>query len=173
MENQQIKTGSFALKYGALLGGIGITFGIMLVVMELHYEQSWAVTAVNIAIMIAAIIIGIYQFKKANGDYLSLSQALKVGIGVALVAAILNIIYMLILTNVIEPDFWDKSLEIGKSVMLEKNPNMIMEQANNAIEMQKKFMWITYPMILIFNIFVGFVISLIAGLAMKKEKSEF
>ena len=173
MENQQIKTGSFALKYGALLGGIGITFGIMLVVMELHYEQSWAVTAVNIAIMIAAIIIGIYQFKKANGDYLSLSQALKVGIGVALVAAILNIIYMLILTNVIEPDFWDKSLEIGKSVMLEKNPNMTMEQANNAIEMQKKFMWITYPMILIFNIFVGFVISLIAGLAMKKEKSEF
>ena len=173
MENQQIKTGSFALKYGALLGGIGITFGIMLVVMELHYEQSWAVTAVNIAIMIAAIIIGIYQFKKANGDYLSLSQALKVGIGVALVAAILNIIYMLILTNIIEPDFWDKSLEIGKSVMLEKNPNMTMEQANNAIEMQKKFMWITYPMILIFNIFVGFVISLIAGLAMKKEKSEF
>ena len=173
MEDKQIKTSKFALNYGAILGGINIAFGIMLVVMEMQYERSWVVTAINIAAMIAVIIFGILEFKKANNGLLSLVQALKVGIGIALISAVLGIAYTFILTTFIEPDFWDNSLEMGKAVMMEKNPNMTLEQANQAIEMQRKFLWITYPFILLFNIFAGFIISLIAGLTMKKEESKF
>ncbi|UOB17341.1 DUF4199 domain-containing protein [Abyssalbus ytuae] len=173
MENIEPKTGKFALNYGLLLGGITIVFSLMLFMMDMHYERSTATTIVNIAVMIAVICLAIYQFKKSNEGYLSLAQALKVGIGVALVAAVIGIIYMLIFTSLIEPEFWDKSFEMAKAVMAEQNPELTSDQINNAIEMQKKFLWLTYPFILLFNLFAGFVVSLIAGLAMKKSKSEY
>ena len=173
MEDQSPKTGKFALNYGVLLAGITIAFSLMLYFMDMHYDRSFVTTAISIAAMIIIICIGIYQFKKSNAGYLSLSEALKVGIGVALVSAIIGILYMILFSNVIEPGFVDKSFEISKGIMAEENPNMTSEQINSAIETQKKFYWVTYPFILLFNIFIGFVVSLIAGFAMKKSESEY
>lgn len=42
---------------------------------------------------------------------------------------------------------------------------------DQSIEMQKKFAWISYPVILIFNLILGFVTCLIGGLIMKKENT--
>ncbi len=173
MESQPPKTAKYALNYGLILGGLGIVFSLMLYFMDMHYQQGWANTVVAIAIMIFVLILAIIQFKKANGGFLSLAQALKVGIGAALVGGIISVLYTLIFTNVIEPDFWDKSLEMSKPIMAERNPKLTPEQIDNALETQRKFMWVTYPFILIFNLFIGFVISLISGLALKKAESEY
>lgn len=169
---EPVKTKSFALKYGLFLGLISVAFGIMLFTMDLHYQSSLPNTIVSIVIIIIMICIAIYQFKKENGTYLTLGEALKIGMGVALIAGIISAIYTAIMLNVLDPDFMDKSFEFRKASIMEQNPNITEEQLEQNRELQKNFAWLTYPFILIFNLFIGFVVSLIAGLIMKKSKND-
>lgn len=173
MEHTQPKTGKFALNYGLLLGGASIVFSLMLYSMDMHYERGFAVQAVGIVIAIAAIVLCIYQFKKANQGFLTISEALKLGAGVALIGGILSLLYFFVLSNFLEPDFMDNMFEIGKQQAMESNPELTEEQIDQGIEMQKKFAWISYPVILIINVVIGLVIGLITGLIMKKAKPAY
>ncbi|MFS4492167.1 DUF4199 domain-containing protein [Maribacter sp. 2308TA10-17] len=172
MEENQPKIGKFSWTYGLLLGGVSVIFSLMLYSMDLHYEQGWDIRSIGIALTIAAIVFGMIQFKKANGGYLTIVQGLKLGAGIALISGILGLIWYALLSNVIEPDFFDKSMEIAKVKVLEENPKMTDEQWNQGVEMQKKFAWMAYPIILIINIITGLVIGLIASLFLKKQNPQ-
>ncbi len=173
MEENQSKIGKFSLNFGLITGFIGIVFALILFSMDLHYESGFAIQGVQIAILAAGIILGISQFKKANVGFLSLGQALKLGAGIALVAGILGLLYFFVFSNFIEPDFMDKMYEIGKQQAMEDSPKLTSEQIDQGIEMQKKFAWVTYPVILIFNIIIGLIVGLIGGLIMKKAKPAY
>lgn len=173
MEKQQPKTGKFALNYGLLLGAIFVAFGIMLYTQKMHYEMSTAVIVVSILFMAAAIFLGVNAFKKANGSFLTISEALKVAVGIALVGTVLSLAYQYILTHFIEPDFMDKAMEIAKPKAFEQNPNLTEEQWEQGVEMQKSFAWIQYPVGLILNSIIGLIIGLIVGLILKKPKPSY
>ncbi|MGB5271086.1 MAG: DUF4199 domain-containing protein, partial [Eudoraea sp.] len=91
MEENQPKTGKFSLNYGLILGAIGVIFGIMLYSMDAHYSQDPSNTVISILIMVGVIIWGIINFRKANEGFLTLSEALKLGAGIALVAGIITV----------------------------------------------------------------------------------
>ncbi|MFC4097103.1 DUF4199 domain-containing protein [Euzebyella saccharophila] len=173
MEENLPKPAKFSLNYGLITGGIGIIFGIMLYTMDMHYERGMAVQGTQIAILAAGVILAIVQFKKANLTFLTLSEALKIGAGVALISGILGIIYFFVFSNYVEPDFMDNMYEIGKQQALADNPKLTPEQIDQGIEMQKKFAWISYPIIIIFNVIIGLVIGLITGLILKKQKPAY
>lgn len=173
MEENQPKTGKFALNYGLLTGLVGVVFGVMLFVMEMHYEQSAAIQITQTLILAAGIIFAIIQFKKAGGGFLNLSNALKVGAGVALIAAIVGLLYFFILSNVIEPGYLDKVYEIGKIKAMTDNPSLTEEQVDQGIEMQKGFAWIMYPVGIVINVLIGLFFSLITGLILKKEEAAY
>ena len=173
MEENQPKTGKFAFNYGLLLGVVSVIFGVMLYSMDLHYDQGWGIRSVSLILALVAIFFGISQFKKANEGYLTLSQALKIGAGIALIAGIISLIYFFLLSNVIEPGYMDKMYEIGKAQAMVDNPKLTEEQIDQGIEMQKGFAWLTYPIILIMNIIIGLVMGLIAGLIFKKQKPSY
>lgn len=173
MENTQPTTGQFALRYGILLGAISIVFSLMLHFMDMQYDQGMGKNIASLVMLFGIIIFAILQFKKANESYISVSDALKIGIGTALIGAIITILYLLLYVNVIDPSFHEQIAELSRAGMKEQNPEMTKEQVDTAIEMQQKFFWVTYPFILIFNLFVGFVISLITGLVVKKARNEF
>ncbi|MGF1558747.1 MAG: DUF4199 domain-containing protein [Flavobacteriaceae bacterium] len=173
MEENQPKTGKLALMFGLLTGGVGIIFAIMLFTMEMQYERGVAVQGVQIAILAAGIILAVAQFKKTNSGYLNISQALKVGAGVALIAGIAGLLWFFVFSNFIEPDFMDKSMELAKVKTFEDNPKMTEEQWTQGVEMQKKFAWITYPVILIFIIIIGLIVGLVSGLVMKKQNPAY
>jgi len=173
MEEQQVKTGKFALNYGLLLGAIFVVFGVMLYTQKMHYEMSTSVIVISIVLMAAAIFLAVNAFKKANGGYLTISEALKVAVGVALVGTILSLAYQFILTNFVEPDFMDKAIELAKPKAMAQNPNMTEEQWEQGVEMQKSFAWIQYPVGLIMNSVVGLILGLITGLILKKSKADY
>ncbi|WP_437369146.1 DUF4199 domain-containing protein [Maribacter litoralis] len=173
MEENQPKTGKFALKYGLLTGVIGVIFGIMLFAMDMHYEQGAATQITQTLILAAGIIFAIVQFKKAGGGFLTISESLKVGAGVALIAAIVGLLYFYILSNVIEPGYLDKVYEIGKIKTMADNPSLTEEQVDQGIEMQKGFAWIMYPVGLVINVLIGLFFSLITGLILKKEEAAY
>ena len=122
--------------------------------------------------MVAVIILGIFNFRKANGGYLMLGQALKLGAGIALVSGIIAVIYTMVMANIIDTEFATKVAEIQKAgdqaagIMSEQQ---IQQRYDGTIN----YFWISYPFILIFNIIFGLIIGLIGGLIMKKQKPAY
>ncbi|MUH37791.1 DUF4199 domain-containing protein [Zobellia amurskyensis] len=173
MENSQADTGKFSLNYGLIVGAVGIAFGFMLYTMDMHYERGLAVQGTQTLILVVGIVLGIFQFKKANFNFLTISEALKVGAGVALIAGILGILYFYVFSNYVEPEYMDNMYEIGKQQALESNPKLTEEQIDQGIEMQKSFAWMSYPLILIINIVIGLIVGLITGLVLKKDKPAY
>lgn len=174
MDNTSLKTAPYALRYGLIYGSTLVIFAIMLYTMDMHYQNSTLSTVVNIVIGVGGILWGMLAYKKDNGGFISLSQSLKVGVAVALVGSLVGIIYGVVLTEFIDPTTMDKALEFQKQQMLSQNPEMSVEQANQFVDMQKKF---SSPLIrsafgLLFGIFFGFIIALISGLVIKKNRAE-
>jgi hypothetical protein len=174
MEVKNIGIKDYALKFGSLNGGLVVVFAIMLYFLDMHYQGGTAVTLVNVVISIGTLMWGLIEYRKDNGGFISLTQALKVGMSIALIGSIIGIIYGIILSEVIDPDVMNKAFEFQKQQMLQSNPEMSVEQVDGMIEMQKKF---SSPAIrsafgLIFGLFFGFVVSLIGGLIVKRSRPE-
>ncbi len=145
----------------------------MLYFLDMHYQNDQTVGIINIVITVVIIMAGIIQFKKANEGFLSLTEALKIGL-IAVISAVLSIIYYFILTGILDPETLDKSLEFQKQKMLSSDPEMSVESANKFVDMQRKF---SSPLIIsafaiVGSLFIGFVISLIGGLIVKKSRPE-
>ena len=173
MEEQQPKTGKFALNYGLILGLISVVFGVMLYTQKMHYERNTGIIVISIVIMAAIIFVGVNAFKKANGGDLSISEALKVAVGIAVIGAVISLAYQFVLTNYIEPDFMDKAIEMAKPEAMAQNPNMTEEQWEQGVEMQKSFAWLQYPIGLIINCVLGLILGLVTGLILKKSKADY
>ncbi len=174
MEGNQPKTGKFALTYGLVLGIVGIVFSMMLYSADMHYQAGLMVMGVSLTITLAAIILGLFQFKKANNGFMTFGQGLKVGMGICLIGGIIGIIFNQILVNVIDPDAMAKAMEYQKSQLLETT-KMTAEQVDAQMEMGKKFSTPTMQILfgLLFSVFIGFVLSLIPALVMKKQEDTY
>ena len=170
MEEQDLKSRKHILNYGLLAGLVGVVFGIMLYTQGLHYEQSFGIQAVQFGILAVFVIIGIIQYKKANQGYLKIGQAIKIGAGIGALASVIGIIWFFVMSNVIEPDYMDKAMEIAKVNAFETNPKMTQEQWDQGVEFQKKF----FPIFMAFGIVVsaifGLIVGLITGAIVKKSR---
>ena len=171
MEEKRPTTGKFGLIYGLIAAGIGIVFTFMLMAGDLLFSTSRIKDIVQILIFVAVVIAAIYNFRKENNGFLSLGQALGLGAITAIVSALIAIIFTYLLTTVIVPDFWERTAEVTTIIMQESNPSMTADEIDNALAMQSKFRWITYPAILIMNLFIGFITALITGLILKKSEN--
>jgi uncharacterized membrane protein len=163
------KLGTYNYRFGAIAAGIGIVFSIMLFSMDMTYNQSSVIQVINILIPASLAIMAILTFKKDNAGLLSLKQAIKLGVGVFLVAGIIGLTYFTIFINFIEPDYIANTAALQADALREAQPTM----DEDIIEMQQtnteKFFYISYPFILIINVFIGLIVGLITGLFTKKS----
>jgi len=170
MEQNEPKTGKYALTYGLILGGIGVVFSVMLYMMDMIYEKNPVQSIISIAAALIVIFLGVFNYKKENEGFLSVKEAIKIGTGIGVIAALISIVYILILANILEPEFWDKTFEAGRQTIIDNNPQLSDEQIDQAIEMQKSMKWITYPSIIIMNTLFGLIIGLLSGIILKKNR---
>ncbi len=170
MENQSPSIKSFGINYGIILALVSI---ISLVIMYIgNIEKSWALSAGSTIATIFVFVYGIKAYKKTNGNLLSLKEALKVGLAIAVIGGIIAAIYSYIHYSMIYPEFIEMTKETAYEQMMEKNPSLTDEQATLAMEMSSMFMSPVFfsLMSIIGSLFFGLIISLIAGLIMKKEQ---
>jgi hypothetical protein len=170
----QTSTKQIMLNYGLMLGFISILLSVANYAVGDIYEPHWANQVVSFIATIAVIVLGIKKVKEFNNGFLTLGEALKTGLGIALVSGILFLIYFFVFTNFIEPEFYVRTLEVREQAILEGYPNLTDEQLEGAMAMQKKLNGPLFmsAIILIFSLFIGFIIALIGGLIMKKAKDE-
>jgi len=175
MENQTKTTSSkqIMLNYGLILGFVSILISVTNYAFGNIYKPHWSVSTLGILIILVAIFLGLKQFKQNNGGFLSLSQSFKIGLGITLIAAIISIIYIIIFAKFIEPNYISNVAEFQKNKMLETNPNVSDEVLEKVVEGTKKYFYVfTIGIIVIANLFLGFIISLISGLIMKKTPEQ-
>ncbi len=170
MDTQKPTAGKFSMNYGLALGAIMILISVITYVTGMALEGVQWPNYVYYLIFPAIIIYAINQFKKANGNVLSLGEAIKVGLAIAMISALVNIIYGLIFNYYIDPEFMEQMMIVYGEKLLE-NPRMTPEMVEQQMEFMKKFQnplfgsafWIAMSAIF------GLIYSLIAGLIMKQE----
>ncbi len=170
MENQSPSIKPIAFNYGIILALVSI---IVLVIMYiLNVEKSWPLSIGSMIATILVFVYGIKAYKKANGNLLSLKDAIKVGLAIAVIGGIIGAIYSYIHYTMIYPEFIEMTKETAYEQMMERNPNLTDEQATQAMEMSSMFMTPGFfsLMSIIGSLFFGLIVSLIAGLIMKKEQ---
>jgi uncharacterized membrane protein YeaQ/YmgE (transglycosylase-associated protein family) len=142
--------------------------------MGMTYDQPWWQSLLNFLLMASCIVYGLKAFKTGNGGFLSLGEALKTGLAIALIAGIVGSIFSYLFVTVIEPDFAVNMLEATRVKMIEQNPDMTEEQMTMTLGMTEKMMspGILVAFGIIASLFFGFIISLIAGLVMKQNRPE-
>ena len=163
---------STIINFGLILGAISVIFQLMLYFLDMHYKNDSTAGMVSLIIMIGVILYSFIQFKKSNEGFISLSEALKIGLGVSLVSALVGIVYTQILLNILDPDTMKKSLELSLENMRIQNPEMPQDALDTVRSIQEQM---SNPIIfsaiqIIFALFFGFIISLIGGLIVKKSK---
>jgi len=173
-EIQNPKTSKHALNFGILLGVVSVALSVTLYALNMQFEGGWFVTLISIAITTVILALAMAQFKKENQGWLSLSEALKLGLGAALIAGLISAIYQLVLTQVIDPEYMNKLADFQYQKMIESNPKMTQEQLDMSVNMMKKFSspYIVFPVTIIMSLFFGFIISMILGLIMKKQPAQ-
>ena len=170
----KISTRQIAINFGLLLSAYNVITGLLLVFLNLQYQNNSTIGLINLGVIIGVIFYGIYYFKKSNDGCINISEALKTGIGISLVSGVISALYSIILVYIIDPDFIEKTLEFQKKILLEKDKNLTIENANKMVDLQKK---LTGPLttsgfIIIFNLFIGFIVSLVGGLIFNKSQIE-
>ena len=168
METNSPNIGKFSLTYGSIAGIVCIIFSFMLISLDMLYDQGSGKTIVSRVILVGAVFLGIFNFRKENGS-LTLKQALKIGTGSSVIAAIYSILFTLALVNFIEPEFIAKTGEIIRATEIESNPTISNEQLDmldKFIELQAKFFWVVDLNV---HAFVGLIIGLLGGLILKKD----
>lgn len=161
------------INYGIILGALSVTIQVVKYAMNRHLEQEYISSVVGFVLMVILITLGIKKIKQLNGGFLVFGNAVKVGVGIAVVASILGIIYQLVFINFIEPDFFDKVLEIQNEKLLDKG--ISEEQIEESNKIAKKFMnpFLTSSISLLMAAFFGFIISAVVGAIMQKNKQQY
>jgi nitrate/nitrite transporter NarK len=173
MENQKTSAKQIMINYGLLLAFVGIVISLANFSFGNIYKPHWSIQVVSTIAIVVFVVLGIKKLKESNGGFLKLGEALKIGIGITFIAAIISAIYFYLFANFIEPDFVKNIIEVNRQNMLDKMPDVSDEILTKQAEMTQKYFYIfTFGGIIFFNLFLGFVISLISGLIMKKTDEE-
>ncbi len=171
MENDKASSKKIIINYGVILGIVSVLLGVVMYVTNVYTDPHWIFSVIGFLILIGVITYGIKAYKTSNNGFLELTDALKVGIGIALIGGIIGAIWTLLLTSVIEPEYTQQVMEVQREKLLE-NPDMTEAMVDQSIEMMEKFSspYISIAFSIIGSLFFGFIISLFAGLIMKKKQ---
>lgn len=171
-DQPQVSKKSIMLNYGLLLGFASIIIGLINYVAGDIYQPHWSLIVGSIVVTIAIIILGIKKIKESNSGFLSISDAIKAGLGISLIAALVNIVYLMIFYNIIEPTYFEDMAKVQEQVIIEKYPNLTDQELEGALKGSAMFLntGANVTMTLIFSLFSGLIISLIGGLIMRKSE---
>jgi len=171
MEENKVSANKIMMNYGLILGIISVVIGVVTYVTNNHLSPNILLGILAFIVFIIIVVIGQKTFRKENSGFMSLGQAIKIGVGIALISAIIGVIWQLVLTTVLEPDFAEQALEVQRQTLIESGRNLTDAQIDQSLAISKKMSQpaIALPLQIIAGVFFGFIISLISGLILKKE----
>ncbi len=171
MENQA-SSKSIILNYGLYYGITSIVLSVIFYALNMHLEQGIINAVIGVGVMVAFVVLAQKKFKTDNMNIMSFWQAVKIGMGVVLIATVISLIYNQVFTNFIEPDFTNQVLEKQRQTWIDSG--LTDEQIESQMEMAKKFSGplISSAFVILGAAFFGFIVSAIVGAVMKRTQED-
>lgn len=173
MTLQKIHANKLIIGYGLLLGFIYVLVEAIKYITNAQSGINQWGTSLFYLLFPAILFIAIGQFKKHNEGLLKLSEALKIGLKIAVISGLIAGIYMLIYRYLIDPSSVDQLLEETR-LKLSQDPNVSKEMLDKMMIGVKMGVqpWFTAIVWVFLSALFGLIYSLIAGLIMKKRSLE-
>ena len=172
MLESKVTVKSTVLNYGLIMGGLTVAFTFMLFLMDMHYQNSSIQQWTGLLIMAGSIVFGQLAFKKMNEGFISLGEGMKIGIGVTALGSAIGIAYGIFQGSVLDPDTMTKAMDYAIEQAIQQNPEIGDEIVG---AMEEAFEFFANPLIsssigMAVSLFFGALISLLTGLALKKNR---
>ena len=168
----QANSKNIILNYGLYLGIASIFVGLIKYATGNLYVAEYYSAIIGLALLIAFIVLAIKKFKTDNAGFISFGEGAKIGLGVTLNATLLAILYYVLLATVIEPDFMVNTIESQK-IMLADSFGMTEEKIEEITKNSEDNFYLSlFGGILIWNLFIGGVVSFITAAVMKKSEED-
>jgi len=170
METNKLSPGKFASNYGLILGAVMVLISIAMYATDMALEgKQWPIY-IYYLIFPTVIIYAINQYKKKNDNLLSLSEAMKTGISIAIISALVYGLYVILFNYVIDPTYNEQILKATEDTLMDSD--VPAEMIEKQLEWVK---WLSNPILgtafwLGLSLFFGLIYSLISGLIMKQEE---
>lgn len=165
---KNILTSNSTTKLGILLGLYLVAQALVVYNLGLYFEKNIAVSIISMVVTFGAIFIGIRQvyLKNIEGGMMSI---IKTGITISFIAAVVYVAYSLLFVYSFKPEIIDLSLDQSRTLLEERN--MPEEDIAKSLEMTRQaFMPSMILGILLFNVFFGFIASIVSGFFLKLKK---
>ena len=168
---QQVNSKKTILTYGLLAGATAISVALIGYAMDKVLNPGAVLSIISFLVPLALIVLGIKKHKQLNNGFLGWEQAIKVGIGIALIWGLLTLSFQYILENVIAPELLIEKIENFRQELTERgnSEEVITEQVEKKRNLNP---FLGNSMGLLFFIFIGFVVSAISGAIMKKTEED-
>ncbi|QCE42215.1 DUF4199 domain-containing protein [Psychroserpens sp. NJDZ02] len=169
MENENMPIKPVATNYGVYYALFSIA--IIVILYATNMQKNLVIGTVNILGTVAVFVLAIIEYKKTNNNYLTLGQAIKVGLGTAAIGGILIALYTYIHYTYLQPEFIEAMREVQIVQLQKQADNMTSEDADLAMSMLDTFSSPGFisTVSLIGSLIFGLIVSLIAGLVLKSE----
>ncbi|WP_417886805.1 DUF4199 domain-containing protein [Zunongwangia sp.] len=172
-KNTSVKSVAYPFGLGYAIFGILTLVLVYILNLKTDSPINYIISFLNIAVPIGIYWFAIRSFKKQNNNVLSLSLALKAGMSVAVIAALLIGIYSYFHYTYIYPEFIELMKEQQRAAMINMG-QMSEQQINQSIKstsfMMNPFFIATSS--LITTLFMGLIASLIIGLIQKSNNQQ-
>jgi len=168
MEQNKISVWKGTLNPGIFLGLVLVLYSLLLYFTDQTFNKTLG--SVVYLIYIAGSVLAVRSFRdKVRGGYISYGQVVGAGAVVGLYAGIVAGVFTYILYTMIDPGLLDKLLEFTKQTMLDKG--LTDEQVEMSLKASSFMMkpWIMAISSVINSVFMITIISLIAGIFLKRE----
>jgi hypothetical protein len=170
MKNLIIRNGLYA---SILLVGISFLFWLLTSGDPSLYGVGEVVGYTSIVFSMVFIYLGIRQYRDLSGS-ISFSQALKVGILIALFPSIFFGLYNIVYISFLDPDFLDSYYQIQLDQMKKTMPADAFAARQQDIEAQLDLYmnpWFQFLIMFLTVFIIGFIISIISSIIVKKKKT--
>jgi hypothetical protein len=159
-------------RYGLLTGLVSIIISFGIYALEL--EQNSAVRFLSIAVLVGGIVLAMRSFKEQNGGFMGYGQGLSVGMLVSGVVGLLSGAFVYLYTTAVDPSVITRMMDKARADM-EAKGTMSDADIDQALAWSAKFATGPFMLlsIVLFTLFFGLLISLIAAAFVKNPKPEF
>ena len=179
MENKTVTSKKPGLDYGIYYGLAIIISFVIIYALDIDPIENPLVGTISsicsyLLFPVTFIALALQAFKKNNNGFISFGEAIKTGVTVTFVGAVIFSVFSLIF-NMIFPEYMDEILNQTRRLMIKQNPNMTSDQLDSAVKMTKKFTSpeFSIPISIVIFSFIGLIYSLIIGAIVKKDKPVF
>lgn len=114
MEKNSIS--SQGIKTGLIASAVAIVTVLIAYILNMKMI-GWGFQSISYILLIAVMIYGLLQFRKANGGFMAFAQAILIVLVAGVVCSIVSYFFNLLYFNFINPDYINEVMEYSKDAV--------------------------------------------------------